>query len=364
MEQERIAKGKEIEDERIEKARAHELETLKLQLEAQKLSSLSQASPVLTADSPKLELKKLIPNFNVKEDDISLFLYLFERQLKFLKVSENQWVAYLVGVLPSDVAKIIAREPDEKAEDYNFIKNILLKRFKLSAERFRQLFATHKKTPDCTWNDFYFELRSYFENWIKEVNVNTFEKLRKLIITDQIKKKCPPDFKEHFLDDWSEIISPTELAEKLDAYDNLRHKTKREGPVVATKKPFTKAREDYPRFNSAKKQVLVRKFEKPKQEEHSSVYCYNCSTPGFIKLNCTNCRKTEKKISTRFHSIQLNSLSTSSQMAILEVNINGMWGTAYADNAATHTIAGESLYHLLKERATRFEKSNLDSDRR
>ncbi|GFT33470.1 retrovirus-related Pol polyprotein from transposon 17.6 [Trichonephila clavipes] len=41
-----------------------------------------------------------MPKFNLKNDDISLFLELFERQAKVLQLPKDQWVTYLIGVLP------------------------------------------------------------------------------------------------------------------------------------------------------------------------------------------------------------------------------------------------------------------------
>ena len=103
------------------------MEKLKLQLEAQNTSSQSGASATsVDSEYPKLELRKLIPSFKPQQDDMGRFLGLFERQLKFLKLPETSWVAYLIGVLPTEVAKLIAREPEEKAQDYEYVKEILL----------------------------------------------------------------------------------------------------------------------------------------------------------------------------------------------------------------------------------------------
>ncbi|GFS75510.1 hypothetical protein TNCV_1641041 [Trichonephila clavipes] len=41
-------------------------------------------------------------------------------------------------------------------------------------------------------------------------------------MADQIKRKTPANIKKHFLDIWADLNDPLELAEKLDAYDNLR----------------------------------------------------------------------------------------------------------------------------------------------
>ncbi|GFY16182.1 uncharacterized protein TNCV_2348271 [Trichonephila clavipes] len=53
---------------------------------------------------------------------------------------EDLWVPYLIGALPSDVTSLIAREPEEKCRDYSHIRGMLLQRFELTAEKFRELF--------------------------------------------------------------------------------------------------------------------------------------------------------------------------------------------------------------------------------
>ncbi|GFS65614.1 retrovirus-related Pol polyprotein from transposon 17.6 [Trichonephila clavipes] len=60
---------------------------------------------------------------------------LFVRQAKVLQFPKDQWVTYLIGVLPVEVNNIIAREPEEQASGYEHIKEVLLKRFKLSTEK-------------------------------------------------------------------------------------------------------------------------------------------------------------------------------------------------------------------------------------
>ncbi|GFX54917.1 CCHC-type domain-containing protein [Trichonephila clavipes] len=79
-----------------------------------------------------------------------------------------------------------------------------------------------RQNTDSTWRDFYFELSSYFEGWIKKLKITTFDQLKSLIIADQIKRKAPANIKEHFLDIWADLNDPLEFAEKLDAYDSLR----------------------------------------------------------------------------------------------------------------------------------------------
>ncbi|GFV62038.1 uncharacterized protein TNCV_4108411 [Trichonephila clavipes] len=42
------------------------------------------------------------------------------------------------------------------------------------------------------------------------------------MIADQMKKRCSPECKEHYLDIWKELISPEMLEDKLEAFDNIR----------------------------------------------------------------------------------------------------------------------------------------------
>ncbi|GFU09560.1 uncharacterized protein TNCV_3026141 [Trichonephila clavipes] len=92
---------------------------------------------------------------------------------------------------------------------------MLLQRFKLTAEKFRELFSRYRKGPNRTWKDYYFEIRAYFEGWLNELKMDSFDGLKNLMIADQMKKRCSQECKEHYLDIWEELISPEMLADKL-----------------------------------------------------------------------------------------------------------------------------------------------------
>ncbi|GFU33790.1 uncharacterized protein TNCV_2828131 [Trichonephila clavipes] len=196
--------------------REFELQKIRLQNKTQRVvgpHTLPQAN---------IELKKLLPTFNPEVDNMDLFLRLFKRKMKLLDPDEDLWVPYIIGALPSDVTSLIAREPEEKCRDYSHIRGILLQRFKLTAEKFRELFSLHRRSPNGTWKDYYFEIRAYFEGWLNELKIKSFDGLKNLMIAYQMKKKCSPECKEHYLDIWEELISPEMLAEKLEAFDNIQ----------------------------------------------------------------------------------------------------------------------------------------------
>ncbi|GBO42562.1 hypothetical protein AVEN_95937-1 [Araneus ventricosus] len=220
IEREKQERDKEIEREREERARAFELQKLELEVRA------ASAQPVESRHIPdqpaKIRMHDVMPRFNPKEDYVSLFLVLFERQVKIMNIPAENQVTQLISLLPPDIVQLIAKEPEEDAKKYEYVKALLLQRFKLSAEKFRQLFNKHQKASESTWYDFYYELKNYLEGWLNELNVKTFEQLKDLMLVDQIKKRTSMEFKEHFMDEWTTIISPTEMVKKIEDFEDVR----------------------------------------------------------------------------------------------------------------------------------------------
>ncbi|GFX41341.1 uncharacterized protein K02A2.6 [Trichonephila clavipes] len=169
-----------------------------------------------------LNLKKLIPDFDPKQSDISLYLVIFERQAKRASIEKKEWVGQLLGLLPLEIVQFIAREPEEQAEDYDYVKKLLLKRFKLSPEVFRQKFVQHQKKSDSTWKDFTFEITNYLDEWLIGLEINTFQDLKDLMVVDQLKKRANASMKDHFLDNWANLKSATQIAELFDNYEDVR----------------------------------------------------------------------------------------------------------------------------------------------
>ncbi|GFU44053.1 uncharacterized protein TNCV_4963641 [Trichonephila clavipes] len=153
------------------------------------------------------------------------------------------------------------REPD-KANSYEHVKDLLLKRFKLTPEKFRQLFVTHQKAPERTWIDFYHELNTYFNGWIDGLKIDTFKKLSDLIITDQLKRKTPFEFKEYYLDEWANMNSPVQLAEKLEEFEDFKRTLKQKSSSPFVKKQEFRFTEKNHRYEAPGKFEYNRKDKK------------------------------------------------------------------------------------------------------
>ncbi|GFV52725.1 uncharacterized protein TNCV_2873961 [Trichonephila clavipes] len=229
--------------------REFELQKIRLQNETQRVVGPQ------TLPQTKIELKKLLLTFNPEVDNMDLFLTLFERQMKLLDLGEDLSVPYLIGALHSDVTSLIARETEDKCRDYSHIGGMLLQRFKLTAEKFRELFSRHRKSPNGTWKDYYFEIRVYFEGWLNELKIDSFDGLKNLIIAGQMKKKCS-----------SEYIGPRKHVKASE--------TVNDGRQVSFRKPERPPKTEY-------------SHQVP--NEKSPLRCYGCGKQGAIKSRFPTC---------------------------------------------------------------------------
>ncbi|GFY53856.1 transposon Ty3-I Gag-Pol polyprotein [Trichonephila inaurata madagascariensis] len=156
----------EREDKCLAEQRAFELEKLKLQ--AQNPPASVGDSPQMDSIPTRLDLKTVLPTFIPDKDDISLFLTMFERQMKLLNVPADFWVSHLIGILPSDIGRLIAREPEEMFKNYAHIRNILLQRFKLTLT-VSESFLSTSETGSFHLERFLFRAKNLFRRLAKRI---------------------------------------------------------------------------------------------------------------------------------------------------------------------------------------------------
>jgi len=68
--------------------------------------------------------------------------------------------------------------------------------------------------------------------------------------------------RDHFLDDWADWSSPSDLADKLDSCDNQRSNLKKD--TFSKKKTFNPPKEDVNRTAPPKKNYYAKANDKPK----------------------------------------------------------------------------------------------------
>ncbi|KAH9361351.1 hypothetical protein HPB48_006913 [Haemaphysalis longicornis] len=111
------------------KQKEPEVEQLRLEVEMRKMA---EVQGVEVAGRQNLcDLSKLMQPFKVGQD-VGLFLVNFERTCEKAKLGRSTWARNLLSLLPCEAADVIARLPVEDADNYDKVKDSLLKRFRLS----------------------------------------------------------------------------------------------------------------------------------------------------------------------------------------------------------------------------------------
>jgi len=139
--------------------------------------------------------------------------------------NKGQWAVYLSALLKGKALEVYSRLPVKDAQDYEILKDILLKRFNLTEKGFKQKFKSVRAEIGEAPTQFIARLESYLMRWTDLANVEKgFEGLMNLIVRELYLESCPVQlaifWRERKPKDLSELES---LAQQyLDAYANSK----------------------------------------------------------------------------------------------------------------------------------------------
>ncbi|GBO39573.1 hypothetical protein AVEN_162127-1 [Araneus ventricosus] len=178
----------------------------------------------------------------------------------------------------------------------------------MKPETFRVKLTQHQRRPGALWKELVFELRNYFDGWVEGLNVKGFKGLKDLMIADQLKRRVSSEVKDHFLDEWGELIDPLVLAGKLDQYESVRGNRKINPVRAAKRNPLDRARpnspkKEHPAINAEKTEHQFSKSSAPKGSWRNENFarrttpaCYICHSTSQLWPNCPQLNKTKELI--------------------------------------------------------------------
>ncbi|GFS82288.1 hypothetical protein NPIL_576731 [Nephila pilipes] len=193
------------------------------------------------------------------------------------------------------------------------------------------------------------------------------------MITDQIKRRTPPEMYDHFIDEWTHFKKPDQIASKLDDYEN----------VIASvnRRPRENFQREYSAFIKRppweeQKNLPVRRYipphsrentRTPKKEEikTSTKECYICGLQhlakncpkrykatgvnGYIDRHKQDDQAVTAEIRTEFLLESINKKESSepklamSDLQYVEVAVNGKCATALIDSGSMITVLNSDL---------------------
>ena len=250
-EQEELARSKSEheKDKKIELARLHleheklrmeqEIEREKLKMEQEvKLTQIDSQERQAKLDSDakfagQLELGKLgveksaharnpkLPYFEKSKDKMDSYLSRFEKYAVANKWDRSIWAAYLSALLKGRALEVYDRLSVADANDYEKLKDALLKNFDMTERGFRKKFRNDRPERSETFNQFGSRLRSYLDKWINMAKIeNTFEAICDFMARDQFLESCSRELYVHLKPKTFKNLD--EMAKEADLFAEAR----------------------------------------------------------------------------------------------------------------------------------------------
>ncbi|XP_075735176.1 uncharacterized protein LOC142776102 [Rhipicephalus microplus] len=342
--------------EREEAERQERLELKRLELAILQCSQApSVASPTIQVSG--FRIRDQLPPFVVGED-MAKYLVKFEHVCERNALEQSLWARNLLALLPGEVSDAITCLSREAFESYDEVKEVLLRRYKLSPEAFRQRFRYAKKGNE-SHVDFAFRLKADLIEWLKGEGVyDDRDKVVECVALEQFYRCIEEDVKLWLQDRLGDVQlnKAAELAEEYYTRRKLHSRAARvekdERKEGFSRKPDQ--RKPAPHRNFKKDPSLTKdsvgegQTEAEKSSEVSTtqalepenkrkpLICYNCKKEGHIARNCqekfafATIRESEKNMRLLEPYLQ-------------EIRVNEKTCRALRDSAATMDVVHPSL---------------------
>src|SRR5688572_2757845 len=250
------------------------------------------------------------PNFNENKDCLDAYLLRFERTVEAYEIPQRLWSLTLARHLEGKALEVYQRLSSREAQNYECLKEQLLKRFRLTEGGYRQKFRESRIEIGETCGQFFERLRRYLRQWMALAGYEeTFEGLESLILKEQFFTTCSPELKifirekgkiklndmlthaEAYIEAHGYKHGDTSMRVKPRfTFDRDQHKVFEE----RTKDKFTNASNRFKAANewhgeTNRSRVNNRDFHKEgTQSNEKGIVCYICKMAGHKAYNCPN----------------------------------------------------------------------------
>ena len=212
-------------------------------------------------------------------DDIDSYIVRFEKYANAEQWGKDSWAVYLSALLRGRALDVYARLPITEANNYDKLKQALLKRFEKTEEGYRRQFYSSKPEVGETPKQFIIRLGSYFFRYVELSQIEpTFDGLGTLLVREQYLSTCSRDLevflRERAVKDLDEL---SKLAEQyLEAHKNKSGNWTRS----QTEGKATTFQEQSSSQNSE------RQSKKPVYSTDGRKHCWHCNSTQHLGKDC------------------------------------------------------------------------------
>ncbi|XP_064469992.1 uncharacterized protein LOC135384733 [Ornithodoros turicata] len=371
VKEQKSEKSRKIEAEAQERQRERELECRRLELEKEiELKKLElemkrlegrPASETGCYDRDRIKMSKLLQPYKMGED-IGLFLVNFERTCEKVRIAKDLWPSRLLTVLPCEAADVIARLSAEDADDYDKVKDSLLRKYRLSIEAFRQRFRASVLEKGQSYSEFAYGLKANMSEWLKRAKAfGNHDKVVECFYLEQFYQGIPEDVRywvqdreeSKTLEKAAELAQEYAMRREARGYGKLYHGSReslKKGPEENSR--FRKMRMNNPKEMGPSEQreetipktadegpingETERRGTHRELERRRPLVCHRCKRPGHIAARCRNRAVAFSYVTDDDENLRLL------RPYLFELEVNDKPCRALRDSAATMDIVHPS----------------------
>ena len=226
FEHEKLKMEQEIEHEKLKMEQEVELTRIDSQERQAKLDSDAKFANQLElgklgAEKASHARNPKLPYFEESKDKMDSYLSRFEKYAVANKWDRSIWAAYLSALLKGRALEVYDRLSVADANDYEKLKDALLKNFDMTERGFRKKFRNDRPERSETFIQFGSRLRSYLDKWINMAKIeNTFEAICDFMMRDQFLESCSRELYVHLKPKTFKNLD--EMAKEADLFAEAR----------------------------------------------------------------------------------------------------------------------------------------------
>ncbi|GFW42238.1 integrase catalytic domain-containing protein [Trichonephila clavipes] len=248
---ERVSRNeRDLEKQKIELAK---LQLAKLEKEVELQTAKNKAlslNPAAEVEEKQFEtnIENMIKSIRTlslpvptRSENFNLFFQSLERAFLTKKINDEYKSEILINLLGERAHNVLLYIKEEKLNDYEKLKSIVLREFQLTPRECLNSFKNAVKSSGETYIQFAARLTANFQYYCLLRKVNSFESLCDLIISDKLFETLNKETATHIgIREAVDGFRPIDLAKECDIYISSRGGSRKETPITYgyTQDPF------------------------------------------------------------------------------------------------------------------------------
>lgn len=267
-----------------------EMKLLKLQLEMMtlKAAQMSQRNSELESERTGIarhakDLKTALAPMPTENALIPAWFKTVDALFSSLNIPEEIQGTILLPYLNEKIGAFIANQANGKIMPYKQLKEVVLGELRMTAHEYRRMFLAVTRQEGESWSQVATRLETMFSCYLRSRNVETFERLQKLLVADRLKQLMPENLRAYVtqseLKGWMPAKEIAEIAANFE--ESVSYSTQGASPPVGGGQQPSGNRDRSPRGPDTRA---------------NSVRCFGCGQHGHYKRNCRSGRNPDADV--------------------------------------------------------------------